>query len=296
MSIACQTHRYAAAVLAAAVLFLGSGPAVAQTQSQTQSDRFPAGPANMFRPGAAFTLYENTTDPARVEGLNAALNTMTAQSQEMARAIAEARTGIAEGVAQSDHDGLARDVATSIEGTFSIVVQAGFVRAMAQTDPSFGRMLQTAQMNVHLPGGQTVQFPVLMAAAIHSLSVIGAGDKLRAKPTTRDLSGNYVIATRGDCAVADGPVTLAQKDFVLEASGDEKLALYGTVGEGRIYLVANEQRYARITQPNGVGNPNIEVPDKPSDLFESALEAPGAPMEFHSITRGSCSFALTPAS
>lgn len=291
MSITHHLRQYAAAVLAAAVLFLGSGFAAAQVQN----DRFPAGPADMFRPGAAFTLYQNTTDPARVEGLNTALNTMTAQSQEMARAIADARTGIAEGVAKSDRDGLARDVATSIEGTFSIVVQAGFVRAMSQTDPSFGRMLQTAQMNVHLPGGESVRFPVLMAAAIHALSVISAREKLRAAAATRDLAGAYVIETRGDCALADGPVTLTQTDFILEASGDGKLALYGTVGDGHVYLVANEQRYARISQPGGVGTPNIEVPDRPSDLFEAALSAPGAPIEFRSITRGICSFALTPA-
>lgn len=293
MSASRPSRRYTAAVFAAAVLFLDGGFATAQTQS----DRFPAGPANMFRPNAAFTLYQNTTDPARVEGLNAALNTMTAQSQEMARAISDARSGIAAGVENSDHDSLARDVATSIEGTFSIVVQAGFVRAMAQTDPSFGRMLQTAQMNVHLPGGETVQFPVLMAAAIHSLSVIGAGDKLRNKETTTsDLSGSYVVATSGACAVADGPVALAQKDFVLEVSGDEKLALYGALGDEYIYLVANEQRYARITQTVGAGTPNIEVPDRPSDLFEGKLAAPGEALEFRSIARRTCSFVLTPAS
>lgn len=248
----------------------------------------------MFKPGSAITFYENTTDPARVEGLNAALNTMTAQSSEIAESVSDARTGIAEGVASSDIDALARDVAASIEGTFSIVVQAGFVRAMDQTDPAFSKMLQTAQMNVTLPGGTSVEIPVLIAAAIHSLTVASAGEKLRAAGPARDMTGNYVVTTKGECAVEDGRVTVTQKDFVLESSDDERLTLYGTIGAARIYLVANEQRYAEIVQPEQ-GDPQIEVPDRPSDLFEATISGADEPIAFKSIIRGTCSFTLARA-
>lgn len=285
MSIARPLRNVSAAVLAAAVSFAGT--------AQAESERFPAGPADMFRPGAAFTFYDNSTDPARVEGLNAALNTMTAQSAETAGTIAEARTGIAEGVTESSADELARAVAASIEGTFSIIVQAGFVRAMSQTDPSFARMMQTAQMKVNLPGGASVEVPILMAAAIHSLSVVAAGEKLRGDAGVPNMAGSYDLQTTGDCVVASGPVTIAQKDFVLEASGGEQLSLYGTVGTERGYLVANEQRFALIEQTEA-GLPRIEVPDRPSDLFEAVIADPDGPIAFESITRGTCSFVLSP--
>lgn len=78
----------------------------------------------MFRPGAVFLHYDGTTDPARIEGLNAAINTMTVQSAAATATISAVRSGIEEGFAESGHDTLAQTVDTSIEGTFSIVVQA----------------------------------------------------------------------------------------------------------------------------------------------------------------------------
>ena len=150
-----------AAALSAAVVFLPTGFA------HGQSERIPAGAANMFKPGAALLYYDGTTDPARIEGLNAAINTMTSQSAEVAATISTVRAGIETGVAAGSPDELARTITTSIEGTFSIVVQAGFLRALSQTDPAFGQTFQAARRNIHLPDGEAIELPVLMAAAVH---------------------------------------------------------------------------------------------------------------------------------
>lgn len=278
-----------AAVLAAAVLFLAPVHLQTVIAQEAQPNRFPAGPANMFKPGSAITFYDNTRAPTRIEGLNAALDTMTAHTQ----AIAQARAGIADGVAASDADDLARDVTASIEGTFSIVIQAGFVRAMSQTNPAFAQMLQTAQMNITVPGDTSVEVPVLIGAAIHSLTVMSAGEKIRAAGPARDLSGPYALTSQGECAMRNGAVTINQKDFVLEGVSGEQLTLYGALGSQRIYLVANEQRYAAIIQATG-SDPVIEVPDRPSDLFEADMPGPGAPFIFKSITRGTCRFTFAP--
>lgn len=280
-------------MLAVATLAISFAP-LAAALAHAQSERFPAGDANMFRPGAAFTFYGNATDPARVEGLNTSLNIMTAQSAETAGTIATVRSGIADGVAASDADALARDIATSIEGTFAIIVQAGFLRAMSQADPTFGQMLRTAQMNVHLPGGQSVELPVLMAAATYSLTVTAAGGKLLDGAPAADVSGVYTIATRGECAVADGTLTVSQNDFVIEATARGTLVMFGAVGDGLAYLVSNERRFATITESDG-GLPRISVPDRPSDLFEASLGPEGKELEFRSVTRGTCAFTLTPA-
>ncbi|MEK9900497.1 MAG: hypothetical protein VW516_07080, partial [Rhodospirillaceae bacterium] len=84
-----------AALLGAAVAVSAAAAAAAQ------SERHPAGPANMFRPGAVFLHYGGTTDPARIEGLNAAINTMTVQSAAAAATISAVRSGIEEGVAKN---------------------------------------------------------------------------------------------------------------------------------------------------------------------------------------------------
>ncbi|MBO6781942.1 MAG: hypothetical protein JJ899_01495 [Alphaproteobacteria bacterium] len=275
-----------AAVVAAAVSFPGA------IGAQDDTQRFPAGPANMFQPGAAFTFYQNANDPARVEGLNAALNTMTAQSQENANLIAAVRTGIAEGVAESDSDTLARSIASSIEGTFSIIVQAGFVRAMAQTNPAMGQMLRTARTVVHMPGGEHIEVPILLAAAVHSLGVIDAGAKLRDGTDARDMAGLYDMTVLGECGLVDAAVTFKQTDFVVEGTIGATLTFYGAIGGAKVYLVANEQRFAKITE-TGDGLPQIEVPDRPSDLFEADLPPVGGDFAFKSITRGECAFKLT---
>lgn len=279
-----------AAVLAAAVLYLAPVNVLIVSAQNAQANRFPAGPADMFKPGSALTFYNNTRAPARIEGLNTALDAMTAHAE----AVAQARRGIAEGVAASDADDLARDVAASLEGTFSIVVQAGFIRAMSQTNPAIVQMLQTAQMNISVPGDTRVDVPVLIGAAIHSLTVMAAGEKIRSAGSDRDLSGAYALTAQGECAMRDGAVTISQQDFVLEGVSGEDLVLYGASGLRRIYLVANEQRYAAILQASGT-DPVIEVPDRPSDLFEAEMSDPGTPLAFKSITRGTCRFTLTPA-
>lgn len=280
-----------AAALAAAVSFPGA--AAAQDKPGQDSERFPAGPANMFRPGAAFTFYANTTDPGLVEGLNTALNTIAQQSQDNALTVETARQGITDGVAASNADQLARAAAVSIEGTFSIIVQAGFVRAMAQTNPALGRMLQTARTVVPLPGSESMDVPVLMAAAVHSLSIVSAGRKLREGPPAHDMRGTYELTVLGACALDDGDVTFTQTDFVVEGARGDALSLYGTVGAGKAYLVANERRFARISETNG-GLPEIEVPDRPSDVFEADIPDDGGSFAFRSITRGECAFKLTP--
>lgn len=279
-----------AAALSAAVVFSAAIPAY----GQGESERIPAGPANMFKPGAVFLYYQGTTDPARIEGLNAAINTMTAQNAEVAATISTVRAGVENGVAAQSPDGLAHAVTTSIEGTFSIVVKAGFMRALSQTDPAFGRMFQDSRMNIRLPDGDSIELPVLMAAAVHSLSVVAAGKKMRADGPPRDLAGSYDLLATGTCAVPEARIELKQQDFVIEGVSDDRLLLFGAAGDKRIYMVSNEQRFARVTD-NAGGPPQIEVPDTPSDLFEAELPGGGEPILFRSITRGACSFTLTPA-
>jgi hypothetical protein len=249
----------------------------------------------MFKPGSAITFYKNTSEPARIEGLNVALNTMIAQNEDIADAITQARSGIADGVAASGIDALARDVAASIEGTFSIVVQAGFVRAMSRTNPAFSKFLQTAEVEITVPGDTSVEVPVLIGAAIHSLTVIAASEKIRNEAPTQDMTGIYTLSSVGECAMRDSDVSIVQEDFVVEGALDDRLVLYGAIGAERMYVVANEQRYAAVTQASG-RDPVIEVPDRPSDLFEAIIPTTGDPFSFKSITRGTCSFTLTPIS
>lgn len=278
-----------AAALSAAVLFSAIGKA------HSQSERIPAGPADMFRPGAVFVYYNGTIDPARIEGLNAAINAMTAQGTAVAQTITTVRGGVKDGIAAQSQDELARTVTTSIEGTFSIVVQAGFMRARSQTDPAFGQMFQGSRVNVHLPDGERIELPVLMAAAVHSLNVIAAGEKMRADGPPRDLAGRHDLRTTGTCSVPAATIEIKQQDFVIEGIADDRLVLFGAVGDERIYLVSNEQRFAQVTD-NAGAPPQIEVPDTPSDLFEAVLPASDGPITFRSITRDTCSFILTPGS
>lgn len=261
---------------------------------QAQDDRVPAGPANMFRPGAVFTYYAGTADPQKVEGLNSALNTMTAQSAETANMVSSARAGIEKGVAAGAPDALARAVLTSIEETFSIVVQAGFLRAIQQTNPSFGDLLTTSLSTVALPDGDSIEVPVLLAAAIHSLNVAAAGGKLRDGAAPYDLLGNYTLTATGTCAMESSPVAIRQTDFVFEGVVDGRLTLFGTIGNDRIYIIANEPRFARVKEADQ-GPPSIQVPDEPLDLFEATLPADGEPIAFRSITRGTCAFTLAEA-
>ncbi len=280
-----------AAALAAAVSY--TGVANAQGNSKGDAERFPAGPANMFRPGSVFTFYENTSDLAKIEGMHAAMNIVSAQNQQNSLTVATARRDIAAGVAAGSTDELALAAANSIDGTFAVIVQAGFVRALAQKNASFTNLLQNARTVVQLPGKTSIRVPALMAAAVHSLSMIKIGEKMRKSPTGRSLAGTYDMTVLGECGLADGEVSLTQKDFVFEGMSEGNLVFYGTMGDTKTYLVANERRYVKISD-TGTGLPKIEVPDRPSDLFEAAHTDPGGSFAFQSITRGECALKLAP--
>ncbi len=288
-------HRIASFVTAAAFAAAVSFPGIATAQGNPDGDaeRFPAGPANMFRPGSVFTFYGNTTDLAKIEGLHAAMNIVSAQSQQNALTVATARRQIIDGVAAGDPDALARAAADSIDGTFAVIVQASFVRTLAQTNAAYTNLMQSARTVVQLPGNTTIRVPVLMAAAVHSLSMILIGEKMRAGPAGRSLAGAYDLTVLGDCALADGEIRITQTDFVFEGMSADNLVFYGTTGESKAYLVANERRYAKISD-TGSGLPKIEVPDRPSDIFEARFPDPGGTFAFQSITRGECALKLAP--
>ena len=280
-----------AAALAAAVSY--TGVANAQGNPKGDAERFPAGPANMFRPGSVFTFYENTSDLAKIEGMHAAMNIFAAQNQHNSLTIATARRDIAAGVAAENTDELAHTAANSIDGTFAVIVQAGFIRALAQKNASFTNLLQNARTFVQLPGKTSIRVPALMAAALHSLSMIKIGEKMRKSPTGRSLAGTYDMTVLGECGLADGEINITQKDFVFEGMSEGNLVFYGTMGDTKTYLVANERRYVKISD-TGTGLPKIEVPDRPSDLFEAAHPDPGGSFAFQSITRGECALKLAP--
>lgn len=150
-------------------------------------------------------------------------------------------------------------------------------------------------MNIHLSDGETIDLPILLAAAVHSLSAVSAGKRMRVETPPRDLEGGYELQTNGTCAMPDGTIEFSQRDFIVEGASDDRLTLFGAGGDKRVYLVANEQRFARVTENDG-RTPQIDVPDRASDLFEAELPAGGGPITFRSIARGTCNFILSPAS
>tara|TARA_A100001037_G_scaffold299589_1_gene325465 strand:+ start:231 stop:479 length:249 start_codon:yes stop_codon:yes gene_type:complete len=79
---------------------------------------------------------------------------------------------------------------------------------------------------------------------------------------------------------------------VIEGEANERLALFGTIGQGRVFMITNEPRFDQVTE-TGQGPPGIQVPDTPLDLFEAALPGAGQPILFQSITRRACCFSLT---
>ena len=99
------------------------------------------------------------------------------------------------------------------------------------------------------------------------------------------------MQTNGTCPFSSGSIEVTQRDFVVQGTRGNKVALWGALGSDQIYVVANEQRYATTNVNPATGRPGFKAPDKPSELFAGKIDA--KKMTLNGTMHPECTVTLT---
>jgi hypothetical protein len=189
-------------------------------------------------------------------------------------------------------DELAREYVEAYDGASSDELTASVLRQVAgNDDPQLDAALRRTRNVIQMPDGNRVALPVLNSYALHLWLMRSTAEALRHRPVGPRVAGNYSAEVDGDCPFSAGPVTLTQRDSLVEGTRDDRLLLGGALGGTAAAFVASETRYLsttivqeRVTQ--------VAVPDRPSEIYQAPLGS--STLRLIGTTSRSCSIVLRP--
>lgn len=276
--------------LATLSLALATASAVAD-----EDQRVPAGPPKMFQPNFIFGFQARLKNPEVLTQLGAQIAETTRKHPSAGIAIAKFGDAATQHLDSRTGDELARYAATSYESTLSIVVQLQFLRMMSVDNPAIMNAIESAKVDLRGLDGATHRLPVTVAALAHSNALHLVGLEMRDRGPFADIAGRYAVDANGACPVLPATIELKQREFVVEGrgAGGNALVIYGAVGPNKAYFAINEQRFARIRDSQA--GAAIDVPDRPSEMFEATVPATGTTLTLESFVHGGCTLTLSPA-
>lgn len=271
---------------------------ITATGAAADEQRIAAGTPRMFSPNFVFGFQKRLRHPAILAQLGTQIAETTRKHPSAGAAIVRFSDAVSASLSAHDTDALARYVATSYESTLSIIIQLQFLRMLSVDNPAIMNSVESAKVDLHDLDGETHALPVVVAALAHSSALHLVDLEMRERPASVRVDGRYTVDGAGACPPLPTMVELKQRAFAIEGLGlgeaaTNGLELYGAVGANRLYLVTNEQRFARIrTDKDGA---KIDVPDEPSDMFEGSVPADSGPLTLTSVVRRACVLTLSPA-
>lgn len=170
--------------------------------------------------------------------------------------------------AAAEIDSIAEEYMRATDGYLATTAMWIYYSAMAEArgDKSPIRVLN----EIHLPNGRRVQMPLQMANLVYgwTMSEIEKSSEKKMKPVS--VAGKYRATTKGSCPFADADVEVKQAGFNVEGQLNDKLLLWGRVGEKQMYIQLAEVKYAEIYGPREKAT--INFPSRPSDIYKADIK------------------------
>jgi hypothetical protein len=254
--------------------------------------RLPAGTPQLFPPGFVFGFQQNLRNPEVLARLGRQIATASRRDHAVAVALATMANTAQQGLPKATADEIARFAADSYGTVADIVVEVQFLGLVAGHDPELASLVDGAMETVTLFTGGHITLPLRTAPLGHSNVMHLVDREMAGWSGTADVAGFYSVKTRGACPRMPRTVEMQQFDYMVEAVTDDRLVLFGAVGEGHLYLVANGQRRARRHET--ANGPHYEVPDQPRERLTSQLGEPGTPIVLTGDNGDSCMLTLSP--
>lgn len=213
------------------------------------------------------------TDPARVPAGEFFKLHDTALAWQLPGEVAAALAGNEALLRTWSADRLAQEYLDAADGAASDAITVGMLRAAASGAGSEKPLLAAARNTVAMPDGHRLALPVARSYGMHLWLMRAAATARSAQGEARVLPERLDAAVQGDCPFSAGPVTLAQRGFVVEGRRGGRLLLQGALGADEAWFAAVEPRYMTTVR---VGNRLVElrVPDRPSAVYRAALAGP----------------------
>jgi hypothetical protein len=272
-----------------ATAWLAAAPALAQAPPQapppaTTVTRHPANDPATVKAGTLFTIHGHllSVEPDFETQETEALGGKDKRAQQLVQ------------IQRLDADALAERYVRSLEGLIGLSLMVDVMRGIFRDPAIFQQRIELTRSLVHKPDGSTLTLPSLVAATYHRGDLRLAARTLQERKASGSVAGAYTAAVRGtECPFAAGPILLVQQGSVLEGTREGRLLLWGALGGKQGAFLATEQRFVSITRTGGQTT-NIEVPDRPGELYLAALAGPA--LVLNGSQRRTCTITLTPAS
>jgi hypothetical protein len=163
-------------------------------------------------------------------------------------------------------DALARDYVAGFDAYLASGISLRFIKQLGLTPDA-------VKNDLHMPDGSILVVPLPRAVPLHLGAMRIIAESLREREPPVQLARPYMALVEGGCPFAADGIELAQRGFLVEGVRDGRLLLVRAVGETRATFLALEARYATVTTPEE-GPARIDVPDRPSELYQAALGTP----------------------
>ena len=187
-----------------------------------------------------------------------------------------------------DANQLADDTMRSWEGFVSFTIQREFYTALKSIP---GTNLGQAANQVHDSSGRSVVIPFQAAGTAHWTTFRLMTQLRRDRGEWSDVTGTYQAATTGTCPFTPGQIDIVQHDFLIEGTRGGKVVVWGALGSDKLFIVANERRWASQAVNPATGSSAMNAPDKASELFTGKIEANA--MTLAGAVHRECQFTLT---
>lgn len=231
------------------------------------------------------------TDPARVQAGEFFKLHDTAMAWQLPGEVASALAGNEALLRSWSADRLAQQYLDAADGAASDAITVGLLRAAGSGSEQAA--LAAARNTVAMPDGYRLALPVARSYGMHLWLMRAAATTRSAQGEARALPERLDAVVQGDCPFAGGPLTLAQRGFVVEGRRDGKLLLQGAVGVDEAWFTAVEPRYMTTVRV-GERLAELRVPDRPSQVYRASLAAPTLRLQAAGGA-ARCDIALQPA-
>jgi len=247
----------------------------------------------LLKPGAAFGYFESVTHPERIRTADFIREKYAKENIHFAELLALVDDSIVKGLRESTPDKLARAIAISFAEWRAFVLRLAVLQEVNLAYRVSPDLPESAPAKIALLNGQIVIAPKTVALLVSTLNIGKTAQGLRDAATRADISGHYDVSANGICNLAIPEITIAQREFFVEAVANNRLVAYGAVGTAKAYLVIAELRLPTIIERPGSA-PFLDDSAEPIELLEGSLPDDTGTIKFSDLSSGDCEITLRP--
>lgn len=252
--------RLTAAALAAAVSF--APPAIAAGAAASE-ERIVLPASSVQHPGGIIDAYAKAAEPELLAATRAILDQPV---DDPIRAVTRTKMidpAIARAVDRADIDELTAALARNLEAVLLHPQRMHAAQYLFERYRRLAPAYGATTVDFALPGRVPLAVPALSGGFVATLAIGAIRAELDSRPAAPiALPATGALLTHAACAIAPGPVDIAQDGHVFEVTREGTMVFFGTLGERTAHAIVPRATHGRIAEDGQ--RVTFAVPETPS--------------------------------